>query len=252
MGITSQDSRFKKVVPYAGSFDWRQHTDYGHRPCFLREPVELRSFYHVHICIILTLMKTTADQLWKLPLRLATRYRYPYSLLSLWSHHRGIRVNLLLVNRRYDDNPHSSTSIWSLRISGPRRATSLPSGRRTRINSIWSRLFSGAPFGSGRALMDLITTIKTPNPKCRLYWCLIDFIDWRYIQSCWYFRPLLWISAPLTESLVHLPPPPFPVWISTGVHVFIQCVMGGGGRGERIGGLRQINTCPQVPLLISF
>ncbi len=29
-------------------------------------------------------------------------------------------------------------------------------------------------------LMGLIMdegTIKTPNPKCRLYWCLIDFID---------------------------------------------------------------------------
>ncbi len=37
--------------------------------------------------------------------------------------------------------------------------------------------------------MDQIA-IKTPNPKCRLYWCLIDFIDWRQSQSCWYFRPL--------------------------------------------------------------
>ncbi len=26
--------------------------------------------------------------------------------------------------------------------------------------------------------------------KCRLYWCLIEFIDRRYRQSCWYFRPL--------------------------------------------------------------
>ncbi len=25
--------------------------------------------------------------------------------------------------------------------------------------------------------MDQIN-IKTPNPKCRLYWCLIEFIDW--------------------------------------------------------------------------
>ncbi len=32
--------------------------------------------------------------------------------------------------------------------------------------------------------------IKTPNPKCRLYWCLIEFIDWRYSPSCYYFRPL--------------------------------------------------------------
>jgi hypothetical protein len=38
--------------------------------------------------------------------------------------------------------------------------------------------------------MDQIT-IKTPDPKCRLYCCLIEFIDWRYSQSCWYFRPLL-------------------------------------------------------------
>ncbi len=45
--------------------------------------------------------------------------------------------------------------------------------------------------------MDQIT-IKTPNPKCRLYWCLIEFIDWRYSQSYWYFRPRLWTSAPLT------------------------------------------------------
>jgi hypothetical protein len=31
--------------------------------------------------------------------------------------------------------------------------------------------------------MDQIT-IKTPNPKCRLCWCLIEFIDWKYSQSC--------------------------------------------------------------------
>ncbi len=29
-------------------------------------------------------------------------------------------------------------------------------------------------------------TIKTPDPKCRLYWCLIEFVDWRYSHSCWY------------------------------------------------------------------
>jgi hypothetical protein len=34
-------------------------------------------------------------------------------------------------------------------------------------------------------------TIKTQNPQCRLYWCLIELIDWRYSPSCWYFRPLL-------------------------------------------------------------
>jgi hypothetical protein len=34
--------------------------------------------------------------------------------------------------------------------------------------------------------MDEIS-IKTPNPKSRLYWCLTEFIDWRYGQSFWYF-----------------------------------------------------------------
>jgi hypothetical protein len=38
--------------------------------------------------------------------------------------------------------------------------------------------------------MDQIA-VKTPNPRCLLYLCLIEFIDWRYSQSCWYFRPLL-------------------------------------------------------------
>jgi hypothetical protein len=27
--------------------------------------------------------------------------------------------------------------------------------------------------------------MKTQNPKCRLYWCFIEFIDWRYSQPCW-------------------------------------------------------------------
>jgi hypothetical protein len=40
-----------------------------------------------------------------------------------------------------------------------------------------------------RLSMDKITK-KTPSPKCRLYWCLIEFIDWRYSQSCCYCRPL--------------------------------------------------------------
>ncbi len=47
-------------------------------------------------------------------------------------------------------------------------------------------------------------TIKKPNPKCRLNWCLLEFIDWRYSQSCWFF--------------------------STGiVNYTVQCVSGGGG-----------------------
>jgi hypothetical protein len=53
--------------------------------------------------------------------------------------------------------------------------------------------------------MDQIS-IKTPNPKCRLYLC------WRYSQP-----------------LVHLPPPPPHPCVYRGV--FIQCVKGGEGIG---------------------
>jgi hypothetical protein len=28
--------------------------------------------------------------------------------------------------------------------------------------------------------------IKTPTPKCRLYWCLIEFIHWRYTPAAKY------------------------------------------------------------------
>jgi hypothetical protein len=48
---------------------------------------------------------------------------------------------------------------------------------------------------------------KSPSPKCRLYWRLIEVIDWRYSHSCRYFRPALWSIALLAFSLVssHLP-----------------------------------------------
>ncbi len=75
--------------------------------------------------------------------------------------------------------------------------------------------------------MDQIT-IKTPTPKCRLDWCLIEFIDWRYSQP-WYFRPLLWTSVPLTLSLVHLHPLPLPC---AGVCIYTVCNrVGRGGIG---------------------
>ncbi len=98
----------------------------------------------------------------------------------------------------------------------------------------------------------LFQSLHRPFRCGRHKWCLIKFTDWRYSQSCWYCRPLLWTSVPLTFSLVHLNPPPptippFPVWISTGVSIQTVCK-----RGEGIGGLRQINTCRQVPLLVNL
>ncbi len=76
-------------------------------------------------------------------------------------------------------------------------------------------------------------TIKTQNPKCRLYWCLIEFIDWRYSQTCWYFRPFLWTVAPLrTFSLTSPTPPPLPkvnvqysVWLWGGGGGMLSCIV---------------------------
>jgi hypothetical protein len=58
--------------------------------------------------------------------------------------------------------------------------------RRSRVDGT-KEIFSGDSTGRG---IDQIA-IETPIPKFRLYWCLIEFIDWRYSQSCWYFPPFL-------------------------------------------------------------
>jgi hypothetical protein len=98
--------------------------------------------------------------------------------------------------------------------------------------------------GAALQNMDQITT----NPKCRLYWCLIEFIDGRTVSHVGIFDPSYEL-APLYPSqwFIYPPPPSLPVK-STGVHVFIQCV--GGGSGARL--VRRINTCRQIPLLVTF
>ncbi len=70
-------------------------------------------------------------------------------------------------------------------------------------------------------------TIKTSNPKCRLYWCRQE------IQSV-----MLVFSTPLVNKrssnlLTGSPPPvpPFPLWISTGVCIFTVCNKGKEGSG---------------------
>ncbi len=108
--------------------------------------------------------------------------------------------------------------------------------KKWTVSSLWNRSSLVHPYTPRRSFvapMDKIS-IKTPNPKCSLYWWLIEFIEWRYSQSCWYFRPLLWTSAPLTFSMFHLPPPlpPFPMWISTGVCIYTVC---NGGKGSGCG-----------------
>ncbi len=102
--------------------------------------------------------------------------------------------------------------------------------------------------------MDQIS-IKTSNPKCCLYWCLIEFIDWSGdTVSHVGISTTLWSIALLTFSLVSSPPPP-PLceWVRI-LYTRIQCVREGGGVwGHRKGwGVRQINTCRQEPLLVNF
>jgi hypothetical protein len=39
-----------------------------------------------------------------------------------------------------------------------------------------------------------------------LYWCFLEFIDWRYSQSCWNFRPSFVNYCP--SNLLSGSPPP--------------------------------------------
>jgi hypothetical protein len=52
---------------------------------------------------------------------------------------------------------------------------------------------------------------KDTKTKSRLYLCLIEFIDWRYSQSCWYFRRSFVNYCPSNLLAGSPPPPPFPV-----------------------------------------
>ncbi len=55
----------------------------------------------------------------------------------------------------------------------------LPSTSIVRVS--WFKSFlKGLPMDEG--------TTKTQSHKCRLYWCLIEFIDWRYSQSCCFVK----------------------------------------------------------------
>jgi hypothetical protein len=66
---------------------------------------------------------------------------------------------------------------------------------------------------------------------------LLEFIDWRYGQSFWFFRPRCWHLFPpnpqifLNPPTPPPPPPPFPVWISI-LYTRIHIVWGGGVMGS--------------------
>ncbi len=61
--------------------------------------------------------------------------------------------------------------------------------------------------------------------------CLSKFIDLRYIQSCWYFRPSFVNCCPsnLLSGSTHHSPPPHPVWIKYAVYTYTVCGVAGMG-----------------------
>jgi hypothetical protein len=90
-----------------------------------------------------------------------------------------------------------------------------------------------------------INALENTNTKGHLHFPFIirtEFIDWRYNQSCWYFRPGLVNCCPshlLSGSTLH----PFPC-----VNTRIQCVRGGVWDS----GPQTVNTCRKVPLQDNF
>ncbi len=98
---------------------------------------------------------------------------------------------------------------------------------------------------------------KNTKTKCRLYWCLKELVDWRYSQSCWYFRPsprfVNYCPPPFSNLLSGqlYPPPPPPSLCEYSISILytrIQCSRGGeygvmGGQGAS----RQIKHLPQSP-----
>jgi hypothetical protein len=67
---------------------------------------------------------------------------------------------------------------------------------------------------------------KDAKTKCRLYWRLIEFIDWRFSQSCWYLRPSF-VSYCLSNLLSGSPAPP-PPFLKSKYSMYRQCVAGSG------------------------
>ncbi len=71
---------------------------------------------------------------------------------------------------------------------------------------------------------------KDTKTKCRLYWCLIEFIVWRNSESCWYFRPSFVNYCP-ANLLSGSPPPPIPLSQSQSTIYCTQTVCGFEGIG---------------------
>ncbi len=77
----------------------------------------------------------------------------------------------------------------------------------------------------------VLINYEDEKTKCRLCWCLIQFIDWRYSQSSWYFRPSFVNYCP-SNLLSGLPLPPLPSFPSFPKSSRVQTVCGWEGVGD--------------------
>ncbi len=124
--------------------------------------------------------------------------------------------------------------------------------------------------------------VKGNNHKTTVQMSMsVGYVDWRYSQSCWYFRPRFVNYCP-SNLLFGSPPPPLPPFSKLKYSIYRQCVAGRGGgvlscvgdhilqeftnlfqtrfrtykcalphqtkTSRGVGGLRQINTYRKVPL----
>ncbi len=91
------------------------------------------------------------------------------------------------------------------------------------------RFFSNFQEGHEYGLLICIDT-KAECRHLKILTCIDtfrqEFIDWRYIQPCWYFRLSFVNCCPSNLHSGSTLPPPFPVWI---LYTRIHTVCKGGG-----------------------
>ncbi len=133
------------------------------------------------------------------------------------------------------------------------------------LSNVSSRLF---PNKYRRCILSSrhgLINYKDTKTRCRLYWCLIEFIDWKYSQSCWYFRLSFVNYCPSNLLSGQSTVCGWGVLSNVGEHILqkfnnlymarfrtYKIARPPKQKPRRGRGLRQINTCRKVPLQVNF